>query len=45
MLRVALAELRAGAVETVGEVAAGDPLLADPDQRKSYGVTKDWPPR
>jgi len=33
MLRVALAELRAGAVETVAEVAADDPLLAGAEAR------------
>lgn len=33
MLRVALAELRAGAVETVGEVPVDDPQLADAEAR------------
>lgn len=33
MLRVALAELRAGAVETIGELAADDPQFADAEAR------------
>lgn len=31
MLRVDLAEVRGGPVETIGELAADDPLLGDPD--------------